>query len=72
MSKNISNQYFDLQVHLPGIVIFHKFFIFFTTMLGYAGLLESSMKIVERDEALRISCRACLFFIVFWSQKKNI
>ena len=25
MSKNIWSQYFDLQVHLPGIVTFHKF-----------------------------------------------
>ena len=28
MSKNIYNQFFDLQVHLPGIVILHKFEIF--------------------------------------------
>ena len=27
---------------------------------------------MERDEALIISCRACLFFIVFWWLKKNI
>ena len=28
MSKNIYSQYFDLQVHLLGIVIFRKFEIF--------------------------------------------
>ena len=45
---------------------------FLTTMVGYKRLKESSTKITERDEALIISCRACLFFIVFWWQKKNI
>ena len=45
---------------------------FFTTMVGYAGLKQNSTKITERDEALIISCRPCLFFIVFWWQKKNI
>ena len=45
---------------------------FLTTMVGYKRLKESSTKITERDEALIISCRACLFFIVFWWQKKNM
>ena len=39
--------------------------------MRYTGLKENSTEIMERDKAL-ISCRACLFFIVFWWQKKNI
>ena len=44
----------------------------FTTMVGYTGLKESSIKIIERDEVLIVACSACLFFIVFWWQEKNI
>ena len=36
---------------------------FFKTMVGYIGLKENSTKIMERDEVLIISCRACLFII---------
>ena len=39
-------------------------------MVGYKRLKESSTKITERDEALIISCRACLFFIVFDDKKR--
>ena len=45
---------------------------FFTTIVWYKGLKESSTKVMERDEAPIISCRACLFFIVFWWPKNNI
>ena len=71
MSKNIYNQYFDLEGHLPGLVIFHKFEIFHNHF-WHTGLKESLTKIMERDEALTTTYRACLFFIVFWWQKKNI
>ena len=43
----------------------------FTTMVRYKGFEENSAKKLERDEALIISCKACLFFIVF-DGKKNI
>ena len=36
---------------------------FFKTMVGYTGLKENSTKIMERDEVLIISFRACLFII---------
>ena len=42
-------------------------------MVGYAGLKESSTKVIERDEVLMISCRASLLFcFVFLWQKKKI
>ena len=40
-------------------------------MVGYTGLNKSSTKIMERDEALIILCRTCLFFC-FLITKKNI
>ena len=44
-----------------GGVILHKFEIF-TTIVRYTGFKENSTKIMERDKALIISCRACLFY----------
>ena len=41
-------------------------------MVGCTGLKESSTKIMERDEAVIISCRICLFFIAFFMAKINI
>ena len=36
-----------------------------TAMVGDAGLTEDSIKNMERDEALIISCRAYLFLLFF-------
>ena len=43
---------------------------FFTTMVGSTGLKESSTKFMERDEALIISYKVCLLFIVFDGKKR--
>ena len=40
-------------------------------MVGYTGLKEISTKIMERDEALIISCIGCVFYC-FLMTKKNI
>ena len=69
MSKNIQSQYFDFQVHIPGIV-FSINLKFFTTMVGDVDLTEDSTKNMERDEALIISCRACLFLLFFDGKKR--
>ena len=43
-------------------------------MAGYTGLKENSIKVMERDEALIVSCRVCFFFIIiviFFDNKKK-
>ena len=69
--KNIQSQYSDLKVHLLSFAIFHETWSF-SQPRWYLDLKESSREVMERDEALIFSCRACLFFIVFWWPKKNI
>ena len=41
-------------------------------MAGYTGLKENPIKVMERDEALIVSCRVCFFFILFDDKKKKI
>ena len=72
MSKNIYNQFFDLQVHLPGIVILHKFEIFHKHGRIYRFEGKFNKYSEDRWRPNNFMQSLSVFFFVFWWQKNNI